>query len=129
MDRKRTTSALAVAALLGLGARAAVGCGGDDGATAQSGIDASAPGPDGSVVTPDVEAGGGDAGVLDASGGCTTLDDATDVVVATAASAGEHALILELASEGATQWSKKGSEALVLEIKRAGVLVGHVVVH
>lgn len=129
MDLQRTTSAFAVVALLVVGARIAVGCGGDDGAAAQSsGPDASTTAPDGGVVPPANEAGGGEAGAPDA-GGCTTLDDATDVVVATATAADEHALVLEVASEGATQWSKKGSEALVLEIKRAGTLVGHVVMH
>ena len=129
MARSSIASAAGVAALALAAARLGAGCGGDD-APPGGAPDASTAGDTGSP--PVADAGvtfQDDGGNSDASTSCKTIDDTQDFVVATASAAEEHALTLELTSEGQTQWSRKGLEALVLEVKRGPALVGHVLVH
>ncbi len=52
------------------------------------------------------------------------------VKVATAATAGEYGLTIELASASATKWNEANNEALVLEVSGAkSRLIGHLIVH
>src|SRR5262245_13641456 len=61
---------------------------------------------------------------------CAAIDDAAQVVVATAAGADEYGLVLTAQSQSATRWSTAGDEALVLEVSGGGGrLIGHLVLH
>ena len=61
---------------------------------------------------------------------CVTVDDRAPVTIATASSADEYALAVEVASASATSWGEAGNEALVLEVTgaRRG-LIGHLILH
>lgn len=61
---------------------------------------------------------------------CIDIDDASEVVIATATGADEYALSVTAKSMSATQWDEANNEALVLEISGAKRgLIGHLVMH
>ncbi|MEO8706214.1 MAG: hypothetical protein ABI867_39655 [Kofleriaceae bacterium] len=61
---------------------------------------------------------------------CVDVNDATDVVVATATAADDHALLLPAIAGSPTRWGTIGNEALVLDVstERRG-LIGHLILH
>jgi hypothetical protein len=59
---------------------------------------------------------------------CVDVTEAP-TVIATAASSDEFALTLDAQSASATSWAQAGNEALVLDVLRGSVLVGHLVLH
>lgn len=59
---------------------------------------------------------------------CTTIGDA-EVPLATASADGEAILTLDARSSSKTSWAEKGNEAVVLEVRRAGTRVGHLILH
>jgi len=92
-------------------AASVVGCGFSSRATGEAGTDAMP-----------------DAGAL--ASACKLVDDSTPVVVALAATAEEHALVVTAQTTSETTWSAAGNEALVLEVSGAGGrLIGHLVLH
>lgn len=78
-------------------------------------------------------AGGGKAdgtGEADAAPACIDLDDAADVVVATATGAEEYALSVTARSSSDTRWDVLDNEALILDVTGATHgFIGHLVLH
>jgi hypothetical protein len=60
---------------------------------------------------------------------CADVDDATAIVVGTAAVADEHALVLPAIAASATRWGTVGNEALVLDVSTAQRFIGHLILH
>jgi hypothetical protein len=60
---------------------------------------------------------------------CVNVDDVTPVVVATAAVADEHALVLPAIAASATRWGTVGNEALVLDVSTPRRFIGHLILH
>ncbi len=119
-----------------IGMRAAVflvvacACGTDGGQPSDGGFDASA--PDASVdaaIPVDAARDGAIDAPADAAPQCLTITDATAVTIATASVAGEHILQFDGTSASATSWGTAGNEALILEIAKNGTFVTHVILH
>lgn len=60
---------------------------------------------------------------------CVTVGASAPVVIAAAGVSDEHALTLPATSASHTSWAEPGNEALVLEVRVAGALRGHMVLH
>ncbi len=65
----------------------------------------------------------------DADAACVVVTDAAATPIATASASGEHVLTFDATSASQTSWGAAGNEALVLEIDKNGVLLGHVILH
>jgi hypothetical protein len=94
--------------------------GGVDASVQESSVDA----PTTSDVTNDTA-----ADAADAAPPCFTVTDATAVTIATATASGEHVLAFDATTASATSWATAGNEALILEIAKNGALVTHVILH
>lgn len=113
---------------------ALVACGSSDAGSGAN--DGGAGAHDGAIGAGDDGAAGDDASSgddggpgSDASVPCTTVTDASSVVIANAASADDFALYVEAASASATHWGQAGNEAVVLEVSRGATKIGELVLH
>jgi hypothetical protein len=104
-------------------------CGTSGGAADGGGVDASV--PDSSLTDAPSNDGASDAAIdaADAAPQCFTVTDAAAVTIATASASGEHVLQFDGASASATSWGAAGNEALILEIAKNGAFVTHVILH
>jgi hypothetical protein len=64
-----------------------------------------------------------------AAAACSDVDDVAPIVVATAAVADEHALVLPAITASSTRWGTLGNEALVLDVSTAQRFIGHLILH
>ena len=100
-------------------------CGSDSGQPPDAGVDASA--LDSATDAPAPSDATNDA--VDASPQCFTVTDATAVTIAKASASGEHVLVFDGTSASQTSWATAGNEALILEIAKNGAFVTHVILH
>jgi len=65
----------------------------------------------------------------DAAPQCFTVTDVAPVTIATASATGEHVLQFDATSASATSWATAGNEALILDIAKNGTFLTHVILH
>lgn len=83
-------------------------------------------------ITAKPPAGGGADGAeppAPVPSGCPLGVTSAEVSLGKATASGEHALVIEAASTSRTSWAEKDNEAIVLEVRKAGARVGHIVLH
>ena len=110
---------------------AACGSGSSVGADEDGGAviaDDGAAGTDGPTPFP-TDAGEPADAPADAAPVCVPITDVADTALLTAGAAGEYVLTLPARSTSKTSWGAAQNEALILEVRKNGALLAHVVIH
>ncbi len=96
-------------------------------ADAGSGVDGAASEGDGSLAQDDAAVSADAA--RDAAATCAPVTDVSDTTLLTAVAAGEYVLTIPARSTSKTSWGAAQNEALILDVRRNGTFLAHVVLH